>query len=112
MIQRRWKSETRDEGARGEEREREAKRSWGVYNATIAGCDRSCELRAGNLGVPCTRISATRIGDEDRAVGGREATGGKREGWMGRDEREEGSNANARVRGCIDTSLRRRFVIL
>lgn len=22
----------------------------GVYNATIAGCDRSCELRAGNLG--------------------------------------------------------------
>lgn len=29
-----------------------------------------------------------------------------------RDEREEGLNASVRVRGCIDTSLRRWFVIL
>lgn len=32
--------------AETEEKERE-KREVGVYNATIAGCDRSCELRAG-----------------------------------------------------------------
>lgn len=38
-----------------EERERVRKgeieeRGVGIYNATIAGCDRSCELRVGNLG--------------------------------------------------------------
>lgn len=85
----------------------------GVYNATIAGCDRSCELRAGNLGVPCTRISARRMqgGRRREGVGG---GGGWNDGRTsdGRNEREEGSNARTRVRGCIDTSLRRWFVIL
>lgn len=45
-------------------RERE-KRGVEVYNATIAGCDRSYELRAGNLG---TVYANLREGD----AGGRE----------------------------------------
>lgn len=49
--------EETEERVRQKEKERRTRRSsargWKrVYNATIAGCDRSCELRAGNLGVP------------------------------------------------------------
>lgn len=45
----------------------------GVYNATIAGCDRSCELRAGNLGTVYANLSARRM----------RARGGEGNGMMG-----------------------------
>lgn len=48
-------------------------RGGGVYNATIAGCDRSCELRAGNLGTVYANLSARRM----------RARGGEGNGMMG-----------------------------
>lgn len=74
----------------------------GVYNATIAGCDHSCELRAGNLGTVYANL--------------REEDAGRGDGMMGERAVVEMSARRARmrtrVRGCIDTSLRRWFVIL
>lgn len=67
---------------------RRTREGLGVYNATIAGCDRLCELRAGNLGTVYANLR-----EED-------ASDGRGGGWNdgrtsgGRDEREEGSNAN------------------
>lgn len=67
-------TEEGEEDAR--EREREG-RGVEVYNATIAGCDRSYELRAGNLGTVYVNL---REGDAGEAGG--------------RDEREEGWSAS------------------
>lgn len=73
-----------------------------MYNATIAGCDHSCELRAGNLGTVYANL--------------REEDAGRGDGMMGERAVVEMSARRARmrtrVRGCIDTSLRRWFVIL
>lgn len=86
-------------------RTRRTCRGLGVYNATIAGCDRSCELRAGNLGTVYANLR-----EEDAGGEGEEA------GMMGERAVVEMSARRARmrtrVRGCIDTSLRRWFVIL
>lgn len=48
-----WMEDEEKAAAATEETRRKARRrreGLGIYNATIAGCDRSCELRAGNLG--------------------------------------------------------------
>lgn len=75
----------------------------GVYNATIAGCDRSCELRAGNLGTVYANLCEEDAGKEgDEMMGGRAVV----------EMSARRARMRARVRGCIDTSLRRWFVIL
>lgn len=85
---------------------RRTREGLGVYNATIAGCDRLCELRAGNLGTVYANLR------EEDASNGR----GGGDGMMGGRAVVEMSARRARmrtrVRGCIDTSLRRWFVIL
>lgn len=68
-----------------------------VYNATIAGCDRSCELRVGNLGTVYANLREEDAGRRGwrRGRGGEEeekGDDGRTSG--GRNEREEGSNAN------------------
>lgn len=58
-------AEEGEEDARARERERESEgRRVEVYNATIAGCDRSCELRAGNLGSVYANLRERVVGEE------------------------------------------------
>lgn len=62
-------------------RARRTREGLAVYNATIAGCDRSCELRVGNLGTVYANL--------------REEDAGRR-GWRGdrgEEEEEEGDDA-------------------
>lgn len=85
---------------------RRTREGLGVYNATIAGCDRLCELRAGNLGTVYANLR-----EED-------ASNGRGGGWNDAGGRAvvemsaRRARMRTRVRGCIDTSLRRWFVIL
>lgn len=73
-----------------------------VYNATIAGCDRSCKLRAGNLGTVYVNLREEDAGSgEDGMMAERAVV-----------EMSARARMRTRVRGCIDTSLRRWFVIL
>jgi len=44
----------------------------GVYNATIAGCDRSCELCAGNLGTVYANFREEDAGEREKREGGGE----------------------------------------
>jgi len=56
-----------EEDARARERKREREkegRGVEVYNATIAGCDRSCELRAGNLDTVYANLRERVMGEE------------------------------------------------
>jgi len=56
-------------GSRMEDEEKavseETREGLEVYNATIAGCDRSCELHAGNLGIVYANLC-----EEDGGKGG------------------------------------------
>lgn len=45
------------------------------YNATIAGCDRSCELRAGNLGAVYADLGEGVVERQDGMVERRKARG-------------------------------------
>lgn len=78
----------------------------GIYiTATIAECDRSCELRAGNLGTVYANLR-----EEGAGKGGRDGMMGGRSAVVEMSARR--ARMRTRVRGCIDTSLRRWFVIL
>lgn len=60
------------------QRARRTREGLGVYNATIAGCDRLCELRAGNLG---TVYANLREEDASNGRGGGWNDEGGRERW-------------------------------
>jgi len=64
----------------------------GIYNATIAGCDRSCELRVGNLGTVYANLRegcCRQGGSAMRERGGRAEERGAR-GGLEREREDEG----------------------
>lgn len=54
-------------------RARRTREGLAVYNATIAGCDRSCELRVGNLGTVYANLREEDTGRRGGRGGGRGA---------------------------------------
>lgn len=68
-------------------RARRTREGLAVYNATIAGCDRSCELRVGNLGTVYANLREEDAGRRGWRGGRGEGGGGGGEGGRWENER-------------------------